>query len=505
MLLLCLVGIYLYNLSVVKQQLRDSVSKNELKINQLIDIAIAYNLTIADQMKDNLTFVTHQQLTHPLQDSIKDFPKINSYGLQGNEKLYGSFYNATLSGIGSLEDVDEQTSQEITAALMLDLSTPINARRHKFIWSYYTSRNNFLLLSPNVGINTFYITESIYNKAFWKIALPENNPNRETVISDTYYDAAGQGQLISISTPIYYGSEFKGAVSLDISITYLADVLESTISSLGDNLQLISTDGAIIANDIDSKYKIAPIQLGDQQPSPYQFVTSGEDLILLSNIIHNKFYVAYRLPHYELTLLTLKSSISHIIISILVFSIFYLIIRLIVMLGKTKKLSQIDGLSQIYNRQTLEELSQRELNSAKRRQSQISVIMLDIDYFKKLNDTYGHKAGDNGIKHIAKLISNSTRKNDVFGRYGGEEFLITLPDADINSAIATAEKLRLMVEQSLFDQGLTLTISLGCAEYNPVLDDDIELHELYSHADKALYQAKNNGRNRVEKYFCKSE
>ncbi len=500
--LLSLVFLYYESRASVKQLLVDSVAKNETEVRQLLDVAVAYNVTVKNQMSDNMALVSNEQGSFPLFSSLKNFPELNAYGLQGDELLYGKPYEANLTGIGQLEDVDPATLQEIKAALMLNLSTPIEQKKHEFIWSYYTSDKGFLLLSPRVGIEAFNITESLYNKPFWKIAVPEHNPRRETVISDIYEDAGGQGRMISVSTPVYYGSTFKGVVSLDIGIKYLEDVLHSNIAGLDENRLLISNSGAVVVTSDKSHHATTEIaQFDDVRVTPYQLISIEEDVALLSNLIRNKFYVIYKLPRPQFLLLVAKNAFSKALIYTLVFIVFYLIVYLATLLVKTKKLAEIDGLSQIYNRQTLERISIREFMNTKRRSGKVSVIMIDIDHFKNLNDSYGHETGDNGIRHLAKVVSGVIRVTDIFGRYGGEEFLITLPDTDIEGAANVAEKLRLAIERSSFDNGLTLTISLGCAEYRAVnYNDQIEFQDLCSNADKALYLAKKNGRNRVERY-----
>ncbi len=491
---------YLESSSLVKLQLMESIAKNELEITQLLDIAVAYNMSLKEQMDINIDFVSHEKALHPLLAELKNFPEKNAYGLEGNETVYNKPYESNLTGIGSLENVDFSTFQEINAALLLNLATAVKEKKHEFIWAYYTSNKGFLLLSPRIGIDVFNITESLYDKPFWQIAIPENNPEKETVISELYEDAGGQGWMISISTPIYTESMFRGVVSLDLGIKYLERVLRPDEPELDKNLLLVSKDGLIAAGGESQGVMIDAYQLSkEHKVSPYEFLTLQGDIILLSNPIREKFYVVYKIPRPTFSLLVIKNTFSQMVILTLVFVIFCFMIHFVIMLIKTRKLAQIDGLSQVYNRQALEDLSIKEYMKTKRRNGQMSVLMLDIDYFKTLNDIHGHKAGDNGIKHVAQIVSDSIRKSDIFGRYGGEEFLVTLPDANIDEAAIVAEKLRSAIEYSSFDQDLTLTVSIGCANFN-ASKEDIEFDRLCSNADKALYQAKQNGRNRIEKY-----
>ena len=161
-------------------------------------------------------------------------------------------------------------------------------------------------------------------------------------------------------------------------------------------------------------------------------------------------------------------------------------------------LATTDGLTGTHNRRNLFELGRREIERARRYEHHLSAIMLDIDNFKKVNDTYGHSIGDQVLRSLTQECLESLREFDILGRYGGEEFAIILPETDCQAACKTAERLRQRVEEKHFETTkgeLSLTISLGVAE----LSDDIpDMATLLDLADSALYVAKQSGRNRVE-------
>jgi len=128
----------------------------------------------------------------------------------------------------------------------------------------------------------------------------------------------------------------------------------------------------------------------------------------------------------------------------------------------------------------------------------LSVIMTDIDFFKKFNDTYGHSCGDVVLKQVAKLIQAQTRTVDVAARYGGEEFCVLLPDTDLDHATRIAERIRRSVAECVIDYDelkLSVTISLGTAQFDP--GRDLSGKSVIDRADKALYRSKQEGRNRV--------
>jgi diguanylate cyclase (GGDEF)-like protein len=160
-------------------------------------------------------------------------------------------------------------------------------------------------------------------------------------------------------------------------------------------------------------------------------------------------------------------------------------------------MSRVDGLTGLCNRHFWEEQFVMEYKRDKRSKSPSALIMIDIDNLKKVNDTYGHPAGDEVIKALASVIKKATRETDIAGRYGGEEFAIILPDTPIANVEFVAERIRRLVEKYtvVYDEiNIKFTISLGIAGFKHSQKDST--HWLDA-ADKALYQAKNSGKNRV--------
>ena len=158
-------------------------------------------------------------------------------------------------------------------------------------------------------------------------------------------------------------------------------------------------------------------------------------------------------------------------------------------------LSRIDGLTQLYNRAFWEERFVLEFKRQERSAKALSLIMFDIDHFKKVNDNYGHPAGDEVIRAVAKALHDGSRSIDLAGRYGGEEFCILLLDSDKEAALQFAERLRQQIETTPVateDGNISVTISLGVAEWSADFTDHAQWIQA---ADQALYQSKMNGRN----------
>lgn len=160
--------------------------------------------------------------------------------------------------------------------------------------------------------------------------------------------------------------------------------------------------------------------------------------------------------------------------------------------------ARVDILTNIWNRRTLQERLEEELIRAKKYRGKMSLILLDIDYFKKINDTFGHPAGDFVLKKIAEILRNNLRKNDFIGRWGGEEFIVVCAETDESIVWKVSEKLRKSVENFDFNLGIPLTISLGTATF-----DNIEtLDEILKRADINMYKAKEKGRNKTHPDMC---
>lgn len=167
------------------------------------------------------------------------------------------------------------------------------------------------------------------------------------------------------------------------------------------------------------------------------------------------------------------------------------------------KLSVTDPLTGCYNRRYLSERLQHEIKRAVRYKHPLSVVLCDIDHFKKINDTYGHTIGDSVLEEFAnRLKSNIRRDIDWTARYGGEEFLIVLPETDISNATIVAEKLRTIicsVAMEVMQRSLRISASFGVSGFEKVAEnEDISIDLLISQADIYLYSAKKEGRNRVK-------
>jgi diguanylate cyclase (GGDEF)-like protein len=193
----------------------------------------------------------------------------------------------------------------------------------------------------------------------------------------------------------------------------------------------------------------------------------------------------------ELTALILESFMNGAVL----FTVAYFRIGRNKVLSEMQKLIIIDSLTGLYNRRYFDLYLEKTIPYSQKGNTPLLLIMLDIDYFKKVNDNHGHQGGDEALKQISEIIKNNVKQSDAYVRFGGEEFAIVLPNTDVTEGIRLAENIRKAVEQSSFtykNKQISITISIGLSKY-----DGETAQEFIEKADKALYRAKKNGRNQV--------
>ena len=166
---------------------------------------------------------------------------------------------------------------------------------------------------------------------------------------------------------------------------------------------------------------------------------------------------------------------------------------------KYKHLANTDSLTACMNHRAFTEAAERIVSQSTRKNSSFSLVLMNIDYFKKFNDQHGHRTGDEVLIKLTKLIKTFIRKEDLFARFGGEEFILLLPDTNIKDSIQLLQRIRTALSSikiDSIDSEFKLTMSFGITEFKAEKNLDQLIHD----ADIALYQAKDNGRNRIETY-----
>jgi diguanylate cyclase (GGDEF)-like protein len=176
--------------------------------------------------------------------------------------------------------------------------------------------------------------------------------------------------------------------------------------------------------------------------------------------------------------------------------------------GILDNLANLDGLTGAFNHRYFQNALDQEISRCMRNDSTISILLLDIDHFKKFNDSYGHQVGDFVLTEFTLTLQNNVRKYDIVARYGGEEFIIILPETTADEAMNVAEKLRAAIESANFDdnrESYNVTASFGVSNATPSTEDDFTKDTFIKQADQALYQAKEKGRNKVVGYSPKKK
>ncbi len=220
---------------------------------------------------------------------------------------------------------------------------------------------------------------------------------------------------------------------------------------------------------------------------PEKFVPLSEDCWTISDALTWKAQRISEIKNQELL-----SLVKYIKNWLLVFLVFLILTVYFLVNRDLEKDVILDKLTSLYNRNFFDKELQRKIWICRKNGNPASLVVVDIDLFKKINDNYGHLKGDEVLSKVASIIKEQIRDGDIAFRYGGEEFIVVLPGIGLDGALMVADRIRKAVENADFGLKRKVTVSCGVAEYNP----GEKLEQFVDRADKALYKAKNNGRNR---------
>jgi diguanylate cyclase (GGDEF)-like protein len=480
-------------------QVNDSISlivesRSDI-IRQHVDLALSIVDKMSEQMTSNIELAEMSNFKHPARIYIQNYPDKNIYGADGFEASKSDIPlpKASLTGSGSFPIDNIETDREINAALSLNLSISSNISSNPdFVWSYYTSKRNFIYIWPKVHIKDFYFSNTLYEKPFWLVATPENNPARKTVISDVYNDEYGQGLMFTISSPVYWQDEFRGVCSLDLGLKELRESL--SVGFLEGSSLLVDEDGHLVASL--ENFKIGEILDKYQNILSHKnsYVSINGSEYFVHTVVDDELYIVHKISTKEKIWKIIKDMTFHVVVYTGVLLVLFLLFQLKITLDRATELAITDSLTGLYNRRAMEDHSNVYFEHSERLAGYVTVLILDIDHFKKINDSYGHAVGDEAIRSVANVLRRICRKADLLGRVGGEEFLVVSSANDIESSINIAERIRTTIESEVICDGLfSLTVSIGCVRRRP----QESYESAVQRADKALYEAKNQGRNRV--------
>lgn len=293
-----------------------------------------------------------------------------------------------------------------------------------------------------------------------------------------------------------FDDEMSNYVTSKISEDYLADIEVEDVSMANNMLFTLAEETDFLKGIADD---INPLIEGGESFNIIEKYDGANYLIQFLRINNIKkssvgYFISIRNDE-QIGLMIKDQYRRYISISVVFVLILLIGIMLLQYQTSLKRRSNIDYLTQVYNRNKFTELITYEFKRYRRYFEPFSVLMIDIDKFKHINDTYGHNKGDLVLKNLAALVKKEIRSNDILARWGGEEFICMLPCTSLEDAYLVAEKLRSIVERRSIGGIRYLTVSIGIAQ---VEDSDDNIQTLINRADQALYKAKNSGRNRVE-------
>ncbi len=394
---------------------------------------------------------------------------------------------------GALErSPSEQLRAEIRAALTIDVqSRNAMAFNDDIVWTYYQSVNNFIYLAPRADIEQFHYTPAIYEDRYWLEAQPQNNPERRMVVAGPYEDRAGQGVILTFADPVYVGEQFLGVMALDMKIDTMQEFV-SIGQATGESM-IVSENDRLIARESGFEDGVSL-----QPPVSNTLIDWQEDaanvLWLSSPVLANELWLVHRVTPAQLYAAAARASAATWLMLVLVGVVAVLVWRLRRALAEVIRLTHVDPLTQVLNRRGFYEKAENLLALGVRKKLSTAVLIMDIDFFKKINDSYGHAEGDNVLKQLGGYLLKARRPYDLVCRWGGEEFVMIMLLSPGDDAAAVAERMRQEAQRTRIQPGdVPITLSGGLV----LLEAGEQLDSAIKRADELLYQAKSGGRNRI--------
>ena len=413
---------------------------------------------------------------------------------------------SNLTGFGSLEHSKKVVHEMATSLALTKYFAIIKRLNSNAVRIYYASKNRFSTSYPYVWSDQFMWSAAMLERPQWLFATPLLNPDRKLFVTPLHKCLRKEKVLVTIGHPLYNKDGFLGSVNMDIAVEEESAFLASK-NLHGGTYVIVNAQNEIVAASGLEGYTEKVVNKAKLLLTPEVLaadVTKGELVSMGSDYLYVKQFenTPWRLYYIKDKVAVYINSLYYagmmFIVILLLFRVKTLIKRLSASRDALEQQALTDPMTKLYNRRYLSEITDHLLGLMRRNGSDLSVVMLDIDKFKNVNDTYGHQVGDDVIIKLAETLQQFTRKSDVIYRLGGEEFLVLLPETSIEGAMSVAETLRSEVEKLMLllsdEIELRFTISIGVSEvYKGEHNFDLSM----TRADAALYEAKEGGRNRV--------
>jgi diguanylate cyclase (GGDEF)-like protein len=321
-----------------------------------------------------------------------------------------------------------------------------------------------------------YLQSGSANSKRLSIAAIEKMKDNHAFLLSSHYAALERGEPSPLSTTLQ-DMYFSPPSDVDKKIVIFEQEITQALSGKGGELSVDFEDDALVFLQMAESDLLAPLHniVGQYERESLDKVN---DLRLAQNVV-----------------------LGIIILTILIEAFFIfrpMVDKVSRYASKLQRDANFDYLSGLLNRRAFQIIAQQSIAASHRYNRQLSLIMLDIDFFKRINDSYGHEVGDSAIKHVSNILKAESRESDCVARIGGEEFVLLLPDTDRDGAEKLANKLRIKVSESplvAINDEIEITLSGGVAS---VRLEDKNIETALSDADEALYRAKRNGRNQVQ-------
>ncbi|MEN4044976.1 diguanylate cyclase [Sulfurimonas sp. NWX367] len=458
--------------------------------------AVEYLHVAAEQIFKNKENLKPNEALH-----VKYVNENGTYALDENKEV-------NLLGFGKKALSDKRLLQEMEAALQLTPFFQLVAEQNKnFAWIYYYSKNHFTVLYPYVCSADFQFTPVVEKKPFYHDATPQANPQKKLFLTPLYMDAIGKGLMVTVGKPLYYKNHFLGTLDVDITLNNFDNLLSrldyfNNQSVIYNNKNQIVASHNLIQDFNRSKiYKIddfLDFSIRNMNETLESLQYKDSQYIFVKRLPYVHLHFVYRVQAHTLWFKSFLYTFPIFLLMLLSLYLVFLYQKSKIINQKLKMQTILDYMTGAYNRRYFFEVARAIFSKALRKHTKLAVVMMDIDDFKSVNDTYGHDAGDLAIIEVKKILEKNLRRYDLFARFGGEEFCVVLDDISKEDAEKLFEKIRKDFENNIItynNMKIRYTVSFGIA-YG--MADSLE--KLIKVADEALYKSKKNGKNRVTLY-----
>ena len=379
--------------------------------------------------------------------------------------------------------------EQMQMALSLDRQFAMTKKMNaNYAWLYFISKYHFVTMFPYISSAQYICSKKYLKKELWQYALPSNNAEGKLFFTPVYLDDAGKGLVVTIGKPVYKKSEFQGTLNIDITLECLHQLLKKHNLHNGKYF-IVNEENQIVASS----------QEGIVFATQNNATKIVENSTMMMQIEHSPWKLYYKMETKYMYLHTLY----YVLFIGLLLWLLFRIKNLMLDLNQSKKnleyLASVDSMTGLYNRRYFYALANKILKEAQQHYNDFSIVLLDIDTFKMINDTYGHATGDDVIVHLSTLLKENLNDEVLICRYGGDEFILLLPHTSKENALVQMNVLHQKIQKaSLRSQNIDVfySVSLGVSCFEKEKDNDILA--MISRADQALYRAKELGRNRVE-------